>query len=72
MRTELEMFNLILNIAKNDERIYAVFMNGSRTNDIAKDVSFSMNVKYNEIEAINSLKFLKDVHILPKDAQEIY
>ena len=28
MRTEQEMFDLILNIAKKDERIRAVFMNG--------------------------------------------
>lgn len=32
MRTEQEMFDLILNIAKRDERIRAVYMNGSRTN----------------------------------------
>ncbi len=31
-----------------------------------------MNIKYNEIEANNSLKFLKDVYLLPKDAKEIY
>jgi len=41
MRTEQEMFNLILNIAKNDERIRAVYMNGSRTNPnaIVSDLS---------------------------------
>jgi aminoglycoside 6-adenylyltransferase len=39
MRTEQEMFDLILNIAKKDERIRAVFMNGSRTNPNAvKDI----------------------------------
>lgn len=27
---------------------------------------------YNEIEANNSFKFLKDVYLLPKDAKEIY
>lgn len=31
MRTEQEMFNLILNIAEKDERIRAVILNGSRT-----------------------------------------
>jgi aminoglycoside 6-adenylyltransferase len=31
-----------------------------------------MNVKYNEVEANNSLKFLKDVCVLPKDAEKIY
>ena len=38
MRTEQEMMNLILGIAKADERIRAVYMNGSRTNpNVAKD-----------------------------------
>ncbi len=32
MRTEHEMFDLILTIAKNDVRVKAVIMNGSRTN----------------------------------------
>jgi len=32
MRSEQEMFNLILNYAKSDERVRAVYMNGSRTN----------------------------------------
>lgn len=30
MRSENEMYNLILDIAKNDVRIKAVYMNGSR------------------------------------------
>ncbi len=39
MRTEQEMFNLILNFAKNDENIRAVVLNGSRANPNApKDV----------------------------------
>lgn len=39
MRTENEMLELILKIAKNDERIRAVYMNGSRTNPNApKDI----------------------------------
>ena len=38
MRKEQEMFDLILGIAKSDERIRAVYMNGSRTNPkIEKD-----------------------------------
>ena len=32
MRSEQEMFDLILNTAKEDERIRAVMMNGSRAN----------------------------------------
>ena len=39
MRTENEMYNLILEIAKNDARIKAVYMNGSRTNEnVPKDM----------------------------------
>lgn len=38
MRTEEEMLDLILEIANNDERIRAVYMNGSRTNpNVVKD-----------------------------------
>ncbi|MEN8906005.1 MAG: aminoglycoside 6-adenylyltransferase [Clostridiales bacterium] len=38
----------------------------------AKELSSTMNIKYNEIEAKNSLKFLNDVYKLPEDAKEIY
>lgn len=38
MRTEQEMLDLILNTAKEDERIRAVIMNGSRANkNVSKD-----------------------------------
>ncbi len=50
----------------------AVFTMCDLFNVIAKEVSFIMNVKYNEVEANNSLKFLKDVYVLPKDAEKIY
>lgn len=50
----------------------SVFIMCDLFNDIAKEVSFAMNVKYNEVEASNSLKFLKDVFVLPKDAEKIY
>ena len=32
MRSELEMLDLILNFARNDERVRAVILNGSRVN----------------------------------------
>lgn len=35
MRSETEMFDLILSFAKNDERVRAVIMNGSRTDENA-------------------------------------
>lgn len=50
----------------------AVFIMCSLFNEIAKEVSCKMNITYNEIEANNSFKFLKDVYVLPKDAKEIY
>jgi len=50
MRTEHEMFDLILKVAKEDERIRAVYMNGSRTNpnapvDIFQDYDIVFVVK---------------------------
>lgn len=39
MRTEQEMYRLILETAENDERVLAVYMNGSRTNvNVPKDI----------------------------------
>ncbi|MCM1155216.1 MAG: aminoglycoside 6-adenylyltransferase [Roseburia sp.] len=47
MRTEQEMFDLILNTAKEDERIRAVYMNGSRTNRNApKDIFQDYDIVY--------------------------
>ena len=50
----------------------AVYIMCSLFNEIAKEVACKMNVTYNEIEAKNSLKFLKDINVLPKDAKAIY
>ena len=47
MRTEKEMFDLILNVAEKDSRIRAVYMNGSRTNPNApKDVYQDYDIVY--------------------------
>ena len=47
MRTEAEMYELILDIAKQDERIRAVYMNGSRTNsNVPKDIFQDYDVVY--------------------------
>lgn len=47
MRNEKEMYQLITDIAKNDERIKAVYMNGSRTNKNAeKDIFQDYDVVY--------------------------
>lgn len=47
LRHEKEMFDLILGIAQKDERIRAVYMNGSRTNDKApKDIFQDFDIVY--------------------------
>ncbi len=47
MRTEKEMFDLILNTAKNDKRIIAVTMGGSRVNKNApKDIFQDFDIYY--------------------------
>ncbi len=47
MRTEHEMFDLILTIAKNDVRVKAVIMNGSRTNpNVPKDIFQDYDIVY--------------------------
>lgn len=38
MRSEKEMFELILRVAQANERIRAVYMNGSRTNPLVEKV----------------------------------
>lgn len=58
MRTEKEMYDLILKIAREDERVRAVYMNGSRTNpNVAKD-------KYRDYDIVfvvtETQSFLKD------------
>ncbi|RXJ04409.1 aminoglycoside 6-adenylyltransferase [Anaerobacillus alkaliphilus] len=47
MRSEKEMFDLILGFAKKDERIRAVYMNGSRTNpNVQKDIFQDYDIVY--------------------------
>lgn len=47
LRTENEMYDLILGIARDDERIRAVYMNGSRTNSNApKDIFQDYDIVY--------------------------
>lgn len=58
MRTEKQMYDLLLNIANNDERIRAVYLNGSRTNPNApKDIFQDYDVVY----VVNETKsFIED------------
>lgn len=47
MRNEQEMYDLILQTAKEDERIRAVYMNGSRTNpNVPKDIFQDYDIMY--------------------------
>lgn len=47
MRNEKEMFDIIINTAKDDEHVRAVYMNGSRTNPNArKDVLRDFDIVY--------------------------
>lgn len=47
MRNEKEMLDLILEVAKKDERIRAVYMNGSRTNpNVKKDIFQDFDIVY--------------------------
>ena len=51
MRTEQEMFDLIIRTAQNDERIRAVYMNGSRTNpNVSKDIFQDYDIVYVVLE----------------------
>lgn len=57
MRSEKEMMELILSTAKNDERIRAVIMNGSRTNpNVRKDIFQDYDIVYivNDIDSFTS------------------
>lgn len=57
MRNEKEMFDLILRIAQEDERIRAVYMNGSRTNPNApKDIFQDYDIVYVVTETASFLK----------------
>lgn len=47
LRTEKEMYSMLLQIAKEDERIKAVYMNGSRTNkNVEKDIFQDYDIVY--------------------------
>lgn len=60
MRTESEIYDLILSIAKNDVRIKAVYMNGSRTNkNVPKDIFQDYDIVY-VVENIGSFTGDKD------------
>ena len=70
MRTEKEMYNLILNIANNDERIRAVYHNGSRTNpNVLKDIFQDYDVVYVVTE---KLPFIEDKAWIKRFGEILY
>lgn len=57
MRSEKEMMDLILGVAKNDDRIRAVYMNGSRANpNVPKDMFRDYDVVYVVTETASFIK----------------
>lgn len=57
MRTEKEMFNLILGVANSDDRIRAVYMNGSRANpNVKKDIFQDYDIVYVVTETASFIK----------------
>jgi len=64
MRNEKEMFDLILGVAREDERIRAVYMNGSRTNSNApKDIFQDYDIVYVVTETASFIKDEKWIDI---------
>ncbi|OBZ08239.1 aminoglycoside 6-adenylyltransferase [Bacillus sp. FJAT-26390] len=57
MRSEKEMFDLILEVAQKDERIRAAYMNGSRTNpNVPKDIFQDYDIVYVVTETSSFVK----------------
>ena len=62
MRNEQEMYHLILQTAKEDDRIRAVYLNGSRTNnDAPKDLFQDYDVVY---VVKDTIPFVEDRFVL--------
>ena len=71
MRTEKEMMELIINVARNDDRVRAVYMNGSRTNPNAPrdifqdyDIVYVVNETKSFIEDKEWIKCFGDIFIM--------
>ncbi|MCC3357226.1 aminoglycoside 6-adenylyltransferase [Bacillus sp. REN16] len=64
MRTEQEMMELIMDVARKDERIRAVYMNGSRTNPtVPKDIFQDYDIVYVVTETESFIKDEGWIHI---------
>lgn len=70
MRSEAEMFGLILRTAREDERIRAVYMNGSRTNPNApKDLFQDYDIVY---VVQDTAPFLADAFWIDRFGERLY
>lgn len=70
MRNEKEMYQLILNTAREDERIRAVYMNGSRTNKNAvKDIFQDYDIVYVVTE---TACFIEDKKWIDRFGERLY
>ncbi len=70
MRTEKEMYDLILGIARNDDRIKAVYMNGSRTNS---NVQGDMFQDYDIVYVVEATKdFILDKDFISYFGEILY
>jgi aminoglycoside 6-adenylyltransferase len=70
MRNEAEMFDLILNTAREDCRILAVYMNGSRTNkNASKDIFQDYDIVY-VVEEVQP--FIKDRQWIDRFGERLY
>lgn len=70
MRTEKEMYDLLLSIANKDERIRAMYLNGSRTNpNVPKDIFQDYDVVY----VVNETKpFIEDKEWIKSFGEILY
>ena len=70
MRSESEMYRLIIDIANNDDRIRAVYMNGSRTNpNVEKDIFQDYDIVY---VVTDTKEFYEDVGWINKFGEPLY
>lgn len=70
MRKEQQMYDLIMKTAKGDQRIRAVFMNGSRVNEnVSKDIFQDYDIVY----VVSDVKsFYEDEHWIDRFGERLY
>ena len=70
VRTEKEIYDMLLQIAREDERIKAVYMNGSRTNkNVPKDIFQDYDIVY--VVSVGEYGKISD-HFTDSDGNENY